>query len=541
MAVNDLVALTDIIHDRDCFPPALVLLEKSGKKVAYSWKEYGYLAESVANRLRPKIKKGENNFFAVLPLNTPKSLFIMLGIILAGGVPVPINVALLKERGLSELRYIFDDCCPKSIFAPNCLLGDLDEDIRDKTMTFEELLSLAGCHFPGDKWHAPEKPPVFSGDFSKLIIMPYTSGTTGKPKGVMLSGLTIYDRVKAVTETLNITSEDRLFSYLSLGHISDLIASFFGPLFGSHYAVFFTERAHDLVFDREGFRPHFPEILRRVRPTIFLAVPKVWINFRKGIEEKLPSWLPSSLAGPLVRRKLGLNKTRVFISAAAKIAEEELNFFKNLGIQIQDIYGQTETAGPILLNGKPIGQTRVEIDEQGEVVMSGQGIMSGYYNQPAATKKVFAFREICETAWKTVYKTGDLGENIGTDGSPRIVIKGRIGDGFKLAQGEFVRAEQIENLENQLRRIEGIEEVVVCGENKSYLVALFFADVNLNPKEHAKLEERLKTALAEVGEGLLKVKNFEILDSRRDLLLTPTGKSKRKEMIRKFEQIIKML
>jgi len=532
--------------------PALVLLKKDGTKEKYSWEDYLYYhAFSAATALQDlnlvnPLKTGEENFVAIVPVNLPESFFALLGIIIAGGVPVPIHPMLLKEP--DKVKAILDHCQPKITLISECLAGEYKKN-GHTTITVEQLLTLGKRVYKNksvkrlyhnDKIRNP----------NRLLIMPYTSGTTGGPKGVMLSHENILDRTKAVIKALQIGPEDRVLSYLTLGHISELVASFFGQLVGG-YTIYFT----DYSTDREKLKENFTSVLKRVRPTAFLGVPKVWINIETGVKEKIK--LAGKLAGltPIcfiknkIRQELGLDHTRVAISAGSEISRHEINFFRKLGLNIVDIYGQTETAGPLLLNGSVIGNTnQVSLDPfNQEVLVAGKAVMLGYYKNPEANEKHFE-EKIYQTHPPTgeplrerLYHTGDTGRF--NFSNKTISVTGRMGEGYKTAQGEYITEESIQRLEqevkDQIRDIDPQAEVVIYGKGKPYQVALIF--LNNRPsdkKELAKLHETLKTKTGAIGKGLLKIGSIAILNSQTDLILTPTLKPRKKEILERFQKLI---
>lgn len=503
---------------------ALVLINKNGSTKTYSWLHYSNKAKHASQALiHFGISKGD--FVVVAAPNLPESFFVMLGIIAIGAVPVPINIPLLKEPGQKEFRHILNDCRPKLVLASSCLSKYLTDT---EHTTFEGLL-LRGSFIQesaDDKIREAETNP------DKLLIMLYTSGTTGYPKGVMLSNKNISDRVEAIIKELRVTRQERIFSYLSLGHISELIATFFGQL-GGGYTVFFSEYSGEILENREQFRVAFPGILQTVKPTIFLAVPKVWENMRKNIEKKtrfLPIQLNcrgiiNNFVVRAILKKIGLSRTRIFVSAAAKLSTEDHEFFASIGMHIHDIYGQTETGGPLLLNGKPIGATFVTIsrDPNREIMVTGQNIMLGYYNNKTATEKVLD---------GGIYHTSDIGR-IGPDG--RIFYAGRLGDKVKNAQGEFVDPEKIEELENEIKQIRKVDEVVIFSEGKPRPVALIFSS-----KPNRDMELSLKKLLPQIGQGFYKIDSFLLVNSNL-LELTPTLKVRRKAIFIKFEKEIEKL
>ncbi|MBI4158032.1 MAG: AMP-binding protein [Candidatus Yanofskybacteria bacterium] len=501
---------------------ALVLLNKDGSIKNYSWQHYSSQAKHASRALiHFGINKGD--FIVIAAPNLPESFFVMLGIIAIGAVPVPINIPLLKEPGQKEFKHILNDCRPKLILASSCLSKYLTDT---KHMTFEDLL-LRGSFLQkpaDDKTRGIETNP------NKLLIMLYTSGTTGQPKGVMLSRKNISNRVRAIVKELKVTRQERIFSYLLLGHISELIATFFGQL-EAGYTVFFSEYSGEILENREQFRAAFPDILQVVKPPIFLAVPKVWENMRKSIEKKtrfLPIQLNcrgviNNFVVKAILKKIGFNQTRFFVSAGSKLSQKDKQFFEEIEVTIDDIYGQTETAGPLTLNGKTVGNTNVSLGENDEILVTGPNVMLGYYNNPKATAEVIK---------NGFYHTGDIGLR---DSEGRIFYAGRMGDKTKNSQGEFVDPIKIEELENEIKQIRGVDEVVIFCEGKPHPIALVFTS-----KPHKNLELDLKKLLPQIGGGFYKIDSFLIVDSNL-LELTPTLKVKRKAMFRKFEKEIEKL
>ncbi|OGM98251.1 MAG: hypothetical protein A2915_03995 [Candidatus Yanofskybacteria bacterium RIFCSPLOWO2_01_FULL_41_34] len=496
--------------------PALIFLNKNGGKITYSWEDYKQNAIWAATGLKD-LGVRENDFVAIIPLNLPESFFVLLGIMLIGAIPVPINPQLVREPGLKELKSILNDSKPKLFLANYCL-----EKYLKELSPFPIGLVLTTGKF-SDQDKSPSGYQKRS-DLQRLLVMPYTSGTTGGPKGVMLSHGNIIDRVGVITQVLRVNPKDRLLSYLSLGHISELIATFFSQM-KAGYTVYFTEHAIELIEDKKKFKKAFPSILQSVKPTVFLAVPKVWQNIRKEIEEKtkhIPFGLGDSgsvrnLLVRLIKNRLGLNKTRCFISAGSKIGQDDKNFFASMGIYIDDIYGQTETGGPLTINGKILGDARVYLGEENEILVEGPNVMMGYYKRPKQ---------------EGPYHTGDVG-TIGQE--ENIHYNGRLGDGFKNSQGEFISPGKVEELEEAVRKIDGVEETIVCGADKPYNIALVFSS---RPSE--ELRCKLEAEITQIGQGMYRIRKILLLNSA-ELEFTPTLKIKKKAMLKKFEKEINEL
>lgn len=432
--------------------PAMVFVNKNGSKVLYSWHHLKLAAIMMAMDLK-KMGIEKDDFVAIIALNLPESFIAMWSIILIGAVPVPIHAQLVKQTNLEDINKIINDCRPKLILANACLSKYLK---YMKHLEVEKIIQNALEHVGASSTcgFAIELEIEELGDkIGRLLIMPYTSGTSGKPKGVRLSHRNIYNRVMAISKELAITHDERILSYMPLGHISELIATFFGQAVIG-YTVYFTEHIIDTLENREHFKKTFVKTLRIVKPTAFLSVPRIWKNFKKELENKfeqkpilkiIPAWFKKIM----IKKGLGLEKTRIFMSAASTLPKEDWQFFNNLlGIDILDIYGQTETAGPLTINGKPIGDnSTITISPTNEeILVSGDCVMAGYHMNPEANRKVFS-----GNPWNRIYKTGDTGRPSSRDLN-KIYFQGRIDDDFKLSNGEKINTALREALEEKIKK-----------------------------------------------------------------------------------------
>jgi len=527
------MSLTSLFYDRlrqgDLHKTALVLIKTDGKTVEYSWFDYINEAARTAKWLKKQgVRRGD--FVAIIPLNLPESFFALLGIILSGGIPVPINLQLLKETGLADIKKILADCQPKLILHNECIKKFMPQT-STRCYSIEESR---------EDWYGSLAEFNATTSDNDLLIMPYTSGTS-ELKGVMLTHENVLNRVGAVSDAFGVTENERILSYLPLGHIAELITSFFGQIYNG-YTVYFTKHIKDALSDREKFRKNFPSVLKQVKPTIFVAVPRIWTSFRKEIETKMNNlpiparFIPLKIKSCLVKRGLGFNQTRVFISAAALFYNEDRRFFSNFGISISDIYGQTETAGPLLFDGKVIGKNySVFLLENNEIGVRGHCVMRGYYRNQRANYLAFVKDGGDD---QMVYRTGDIGTTL----QGKIFWSGRVGYGYKRDNGEYISPEAVEKAEEKIKKINPrIIEAIVYGANRPYEVALIFCE---NPFENVdynvNLYLEIKRALAQVGDGVLKIKNFCLIDVS-ELELTPTMKVKRNRMLEKFTQTINEL
>ncbi|MDP3954519.1 MAG: long-chain fatty acid--CoA ligase [bacterium] len=542
--------------------PALIVVGPGGSQYRYSWKDYMESAERVAVALCHfgVVKPGEKNFVAVIPLNLPESLFAILGIISAGGVPVPINPPLLRnDSGLAELDYILNDCQPSAVLV-NQEIKDIAIEQFQKTQLARDEKKFFSIDFLLEKGaeliNKGTKPPNYGAekDTDDILIMPYTSGTTGMPKGVMLTHGNILDRVQASIEYFHINNRDRIISHLSLGHISDLVVVFFGHLAGG-YTVYFSEYSQYSIDKPELFKDNFQGFMQVARPTVFATVPKVWGGLMLRIEKKMhivPKFI-RPLAVALMRHKItkaiGLEDARLCISAAALISQRTVRYFRELDIHIQDLYGQTEMAGPVSLNGMPIGNVRIDLkemkkDEGGsEILLSGSARMKGYFkNEEATAQKLIEYEGL------TFFCSGDLAKVILNPSSgifDGFELLARRGDGYKMSNGQFMSGVQIKKLQAGIASLSpdliSEENVLIHGKDKDYNVALVFVDFDGDVEKQNELERKLTNQLYKVGEGYCKVRELKVLDENKYLMMTPTKKVKREKTFERCRRFIERM
>ena len=296
--------------------------------------------------------------------------------------------------------------------------------------------------------------------------------------------------------TMGITSEladciykidknDRILSYLPLSHVAERTVT----------EIPFLYRGIKLYFVKN--MESFAEDLRTASPTIFFAVPRIWIKFQQGVLKQLPEKklsilmkLPfiSNIISRKIRLSLGLNDVRIAFSGAAPLSISILNWYHNLGIEILDAYGTSENmayshttrrgyviAGSV---GRCNPAVHCKMDEQGQVLVKSPTTMLGYYKPPELTKEMLDDNGYLHT--------GDMG-TIDSDGNLR--ISGRINELFKSSKGIFIVPTPIENrlLDNPY-----IEQACVIGASLPQPIAL----VNLSEQAKEKITDKaFKTEL----------------------------------------------
>ncbi len=345
-----------------------------------------------------------------------------------------------------------------------------------------------------------------------LAALVYTSGTTGKPKGVMLTHRAILANVTGVLQNLCPEPEDVWFSFLPLSHTFERTTTYYTAMgFGNRVAF---NRNIGLLADD----------LKVIRPTIMMSVPRIYEKVYDKIQDALvkkPAFVQKlfhtavdvgyrrfcrenglpvqggflSLFDPLIAgfldKKVGAGirgifggRPRIFISGGAAFNPEVSRTFLGLGINILQGYGMTETAPIMSVNkvgdnhpqtvGPALVNIEVRVGENDELQMRGPSLMNGYWNRPADTKAVFT-----EDGW---LRTGDQAD-IFSDGHIR--IKGRIKEIIVTSTGEKVPPA---DLEQALESDHLVSQAMVVGENRPYIAAL----VVLNAQEWKKLATELK-------------------------------------------------
>ena len=380
---------------------------------------------------------------AILGKNSAHWILADLAIFMAGHVSVPIYPTFNGE----SLSYIL-----KHSECRACFVGKMDDISNIKVGVSAGFTLIALPLAPSipqallwkdlvAKNHPLQGTPVRAPESVNTII--YTSGTTGKPKGVVHTFGGMAWGLSSATERVSMTPQDRFISYLPLAHVAErMLVEQASLRYGSH--VFFAEALDTFVQD-----------LQRARPTIFFSVPRLWVKFQQGVHSKIPAeklqkLLRIPLIGRLVRRKilkgLGLNKCRIAAGGAAPMPADVLQWYRDLGLDLIEVYGMTENCGvshstlpgsrQIGSVGLPYMEVESRIDpESGEIQMRSQAVLQSYYKEPVLTSDAMT-----ADGW---LRTGDKGK---IDAQGYLSITGRVKDIFKTSKGKYVAPAPIEDL-----------------------------------------------------------------------------------------------
>jgi len=416
-----------------------------------------------------------------------------------------------------------------------------------------------------------------------VALMVYTSGTTGPPKGAMISHANVMNMLKAMTEVLPQYDTDETVSYLPLCHVAERMMSVFIPLYvGS--TVNFAESLETVQI-----------AMREILPTIFLGVPRIWEKMLSGviIRMKDASWLkrkffegffyvgekvtrlqldrkrvPLSLRllhglGTLwlyrpLKLELGLLRARVVLSGAAPISPEVLRFFHSIGVSVLEGYGMTEQTGVACVNrpddvrlgtvGKPLPGVEIQLAEDGEILIQCPHNFVGYYRDPEATERILA------GGW---LHTGDVGE---WDPEKSLKITDRKKEIIITSGGKNIAPSEIEN---RLKVSPYIAQAIVIGDRRKYLSALIqidyenagkwaqehnipyttFKSLAQNPEVYELIRREVEEANRDFA-TVETVKKFTLLDKELDHdddELTATLKVRRKAINERFGHLIEAM
>ncbi|MCH8070292.1 MAG: long-chain fatty acid--CoA ligase, partial [Candidatus Marinimicrobia bacterium] len=408
----------------------------------------------------------------------------------------------------------------------------------------------------------------------------YTSGTTGPPKGVVLSHKNILFTARQITTSLDLSPDDLSIAYLPMAHIAERIVGSFMKL-ASGARTAFAESMDDLIFNMKEVGPTFhfgtPRVYEKFHARIMTAIDDA-TSFQKiiyrwaenvGSREKdlrlshqpITWWLHIRyiLANWLVFRKVREfmgGKLRFLISGGAPISPAILEWMQSVGLNVLEVYGMTESTGLISVNfiednrlgsvGKALPGTKMRIAEDGEILSQGENICLGYFADADATKEL-----VDESGW--LY-SGDIGR-IDKDGY--LWITDRKKDLIITAGGKNVAPQNIENL---MKTSKYISQFMVFGDRRKYLTGLLTLDedeitkfardrqlIYSDQKELSQLSEVTELIAGEIDRlnkqlaSFETIKKFRILEeelSQDDEEVTPTLKVKRTVIEKRYDHLI---
>ncbi|PAR35249.1 AMP-binding protein [Vibrio metoecus] len=385
------------------------------------------------------------------------------------------------------------------------------------------------------KQHQPstERPNHFD---EKVMSLVYTSGTSGLPKGAMLTYGAFTWSAQQLINHIGIEEGDRLFSYLPLAHITERVYIFGSSILGG-VPTAFPESLDTFIED-----------VKMHRPTLFISVPRLWTLFQQRIQDKLPQkklniLLKIPFINSLIKRKLadglGLDQARVLGCGSAPVSPALLEWYHSVGLNITEAWGMTESFAYSTLNypfrADKIGTVgnagpgiELKIAEDEEILVRSKGLFAGYYKNDTATAESFN-----DDGW---LHTGDIGF---IDSEGYLTIQGRKKDTFKTAKGKFVAPVPIEK---KLFEYSRVEMMCLIGSGLPAPILLViphqFPDFDRARYERTvqKVITRMNKELEshEQIKGVLMIKDPWSIDND---ILTPTLKIKRHVLEKKYHDV----
>ncbi|MES2003858.1 MAG: AMP-binding protein [Bacteroidota bacterium] len=496
----------------------------------FTWQQAGNQVRCMAAALK-EMGLGKDDKIAILSKNCAHWIMADLAISMAGCVSVPLYPNITHEA----LREIIDHSECKAIF-----IGKLDNPEELRKGVPDQLIQISFPFYPNagclnwDELIETKQPlqgiPEIDPDALACIV--YTSGTTGQPKGVMHTFHAIAFAVDAFLISYPDIKEEIFFSYLPLCHVAERMLVECGTIFTGS-TVYFVESMDT-----------FARNLANTRPTVFLAVPRIWEKLQEGIlkkmsQQKLDRFLSipiiSSIIKKAVKKKLGLGNARFVFTGASPINPALLQWFARLGIIIQEAYGMTENLALSHSNRNgavrfgTVGQAYTGVDvrlgKDNEVQVKSPASMLGYYKEPALTIECFE---------DGFLRTGDEG-SIDVDGY--LTITGRIKDQFKTSKGKYIMPAPVES---KLLQSPVLAQVCIVGSGMPSAMALCTLSESAKHQHAEDLTYALKEIIGSVNKGLEHHEHLSkliVLPEEWTIangLLTPTLKIKRKMIDARF-------
>jgi long-chain acyl-CoA synthetase len=534
----------------------IFLQSLKNEKSNFTWKQTFDAIQNLSLFLDQYITA--NDRCLLISENRPEWLISDLSIMLSKGITVPAYTTYVER----DYEFLINDCKPSVIIASDAIqLKKINtiikkysfikkvisfENIKDKNVTFiEEIFN---------KTYKQEKNFKEIGlsrkDISCII---YTSGTQGNPKGVMLSHGGILNNCEGSTKLLKkiITNKPKFLTWLPLSHSYEHTVQFVQIAVGAK--IFYAESIDKLIKNMNDCNPDIMTAVPRFYQNLYQKISstfqkatgvkkllvnsttrigrKYFLKQKLSIYEKFINYICNKLVRKKIKSQFGGN-LKAFISGGGALDYEVGVFLNSIGLPTLQGYGLTETSPVVSCNpiddirietvGPPFRGNEVMIAEDGEILVKGENIMLGYWNNPIETDKVI------QNGWLF---TGD----IGTIENEYLKITDRKKDILITPGGDNISPVKIES---ELTKIEFIEQALVYGDNKPFLVALIVLNNNFKDTDYKIIQEEIEKINKELTK-IEKIKKFIIINNQFSIengFMTPTLKLKRFKIIQEYKK-----
>jgi len=533
-------------------------------KKEYTWEDVYLNINKLSEELSRYIKKGDRCL--LVSENSPEWMISDLSIMLSGGVTVPAYTTYTER----DYEYIIDDCTPTIILISNKIQYEKIKNIIPKKKFIRKVIFFENIENINEELNLGIQDIFKRNNFSKknffnlkiqrkdMACIIYTSGTQGNPKGVMLSHGGILNNCEGANQLLKtfISKNPKFLTWLPLSHSYEHTVQFVQIVVGAR--VFYAQSIDNLIKNMNDCSPEIMTAVPRFYQNLYQKIntsfskatglKKLLINQtiqlgkkklnkqRFSLIENLINFICEKLVRKKIKNQFGGN-LKTFISGGGALDKEVGLFLNAIGLPTLQGYGLTETSPVVSCNsiedirvetvGKPFEGNLVKIAEDGEILVKGENVMIGYWKNEEETKKVL------KNGWLS---TGDIGEFDGeclkiTDRKKDIIIT---------PGGDNISPIKIEN---DLNKLSFIEQSLVYGDGKPYLVCL----IVLSSQYQDVSKEKIQQEIEKINKNLSKfekIKKFFVVKDQFTIengMMTPTLKLKRYKIIKNYQRELEKL
>ena len=560
--INSLTELFFYQFEKQKDKNKILLTSLKEPKKNYSWQQTFESINNLSNELKKYVNKGDRCL--LISENRPEWFISDISIMLSESITVPAYTTYAER----DYEYIINDCTPSVIFVSNTEQFKKVKNIINnknfikKIFSFENLEEINEDEYINinnlilNNKENNFKTKITRKDTACII---YTSGTQGNPKGVILSHGGILNNCEGAIEILKpliTNNQTRFLTWLPLSHSYEHTVQFVQITVQAR--IFYAESIDKLIKNMNDCSPEIMTAVPRFYQNLYqkinasfnkadgikkILVQKMLNLGLKKIKKEPLSFiekLQDSILDKIVRKKIKAQfggSLKTFVSGGGAL-DKEVGFFLNaIGLPTLQGYGLTETSPVVSCNpindirvetvGPPFRGNEVKIAEDGEILVKGENVMLGYWNNQEETNKVL------KNGW---LHTGDIGifEN------NYLKITDRKKDIIITPGGDNISPIKIEN---ELVNLELFEQAIVYGDNKPFLVALLV----LNEEKKSSTEEEIKVEIGKINKKLSKIENIKkyfIINEKFSIengMLTPTLKLKRFKIVQKYKNSFEKL